>query len=185
MRAAVRRALAPAIVALAAAASLACTSCGYAPVHTGVADEHLHVVLEGSRVPDAVASDEVLAGLREELARGGALAAGDGYPRCEVEILRADDASEGIAATPDAAGRLQPRSRATRVGLVARAWVLRAPGGEHERDTGDVRAFETMSVESDSRAATFRHSDALRAAGRRVGQRLASRIMGLPSANDE
>ena len=81
-----------------------------------------------SRVPDAVASDEVLAGVREELARGGALASGDGYPRCEVEILRADEASEGIAAAPDAAGRLQPQSRATRVGLVARAWVLRAPG---------------------------------------------------------
>jgi hypothetical protein len=181
---AIRRASASAMVAL-AAVSLSCGSCGYAPVHTGVADEHLHVVLSVSRVPDAVASDEVLAGVREELARGGALASGDGYPRCEVEILRADDASEGIAATPDAAGRREPQSRATRVGLVARAWVLRAPRGDHERDTGDVRAFETVSVESDSRAATFRHSDALRAAGRRVGQRLASRIMGLPSANDE
>ena len=181
MRPGLRRAAAPAIVALVAASA----SCGYAPVHTGVADEHLHVVLSMSRVPDAVASDEVLAGLREELARGGALASGDGYPRCEVEILRADESSEGIAATPDAAGRLQPQSRATRVGLVARAWVLRAPGGDHERDTGDLRAFETVSVAVDSRAATFRHSDALRAAGRRVGQRLASRIMGLPSASDE
>jgi hypothetical protein len=163
----------------------ACASCGYAPVHTGVADEHLHVVLSTSRVPDAVASDEVLAGVREELARGGALASGEGYPRCEVEILRADEASEGIAAVPDSAGRLQPQSRATRVGLVARAWVLRAPGGEHERDTGDVRAFETVAIAGDSRAATFRHSDALRAAGRRVGQRLASRIMGLPSPSEE
>jgi hypothetical protein len=183
MRGAIRRAAAPAMAAL--AASLSCASCGYAPVHTGVADEHLHVVLEVSRVPDAVASDEVLAGVREELARGGALASGDGYPRCEVEILRADEASEGIAAVPDAAGRLQPQSRAMRVGLVARAWVLRAPGGDHERDTGDIRAFETVSVAGDSRAATFRHSDALRAAGRRVGQRLASRIMGLPSPSDE
>jgi len=163
----------------------ACASCGYAPVHTGVADDHLHVVLSTSRVPDAVASDEVLAGVREELARGGALAAGEGYPRCEVEVLRADEASEGIAAVPDGAGRLQPQSRATRVGLVARAWVLRAPGGEHERDTGDIRAFETVAIAGDSRAATFRHSDALRAAGRRVGQRLASRIMGLPSPSEE
>lgn len=176
----------PSVLArIAAIAAFACVSCGYAPVHTGVADEHLHVVLSASRVPDAVASDEVLAGVREELARGGALASGDGYPRCEVEILRADDASEGIAAAADAAGRLQPQSRATRVGLVARAWVLRAPGAEHERDTGDVRAFETVSIASDSRAASFRHSDALRAAGRRVGQRLASRIMGLPCPSDE
>jgi hypothetical protein len=170
----------PAFVIAAASAS-----CGYAPVHTGVADEHLHVVLSMSRVPDAVASDEVLAGVREELARGGALASGEGYPRCEVEILRADEASEGIAAVPDGAGRLQPQSRATRVGLVARAWVLRAPGGEHERDTGDVRAFETVAIAGDSRAATFRHSDALRAVGRRVGQRLATRIMGLPSPSEE
>lgn len=170
---------------IAAIAAGTCASCGYAPVHTGVADEHLHVVLSTSRVPDAVASDEVLAGVREELARGGALASGDGYPRCEVEIVRADEASEGIEATPDATGRLQPQSRATRVGLVARAWVLRTPGGERERDTGDVRAFETVTIASDSRAATFRHSDALRAAGRRVGQRLASRIMGLPCASDE
>jgi hypothetical protein len=167
------------------AAGAAGVSCGYAPVHSGVADEHLHVVLSMSRVPDAVASDEVLAGVREELARGGALAGGDGYPRCEVEIVRADEASEGIAAQPDATGRLQPQSRATRVGLIARAWVLRAPGGERERDTGDVRVFETVAIAADSRAATFRHSDALRAAGRRVGQRLATRIMGLPSASDE
>ncbi|GAC1551611.1 MAG: hypothetical protein NVS3B10_14080 [Polyangiales bacterium] len=168
-----------------AVAAIGSASCGYAPVHTGVADEHLHVVLAASRVPDAVASDEVLAGLREELARGGALASGDGYPRCEVEVLRADDASEGIAAASDASGRLAPQSRATRVGLVARAWVIRAPGAEHERDTGDLRAFETVAVASDSRAATFRHSDALRAAGRRVGQRLASRIMGLPSPSED
>jgi hypothetical protein len=174
-----------ALAALAALAACATTSCGYAALHTGVADEHLHVVLSTSRVPDAVASDEVLAGMRDELARGGALAAGDGYPRCEVEILRADEASEGIAATPDATGRLEPQSRATRVGLVARAWVLRAPGEARERDTGDVRAFETVAIASDSRAATFRHSDALRSAGRRVGQRLALRIMGLPSATDE
>ena len=37
----------------------------------------------------------------------------------------------------------------------------------------------------DARAAGFRHSDALRAAGRRVGHRLASRILGLPSGADE
>jgi hypothetical protein len=142
-------------------------------------------VLSESKVPDAVASDEVLAGLREELARTGSLASGEGYPRCEVEILRMDEASEGIAAAPGGDGRLVPQSRATRVGLLARAWVLRAPGGERERDTGDVRAFETVAIAPDARAATFRHSDALRAAGRHVGKRLASRIMGLPAPNDE
>lgn len=170
---------APSLLALALAA------CGYAPVHGGAAAEHLHVHLSESKVPDAVASDEVLAGAREELARMGALAPGDGYPRVAIEVLRADEASEGVAATPNAEGRLLPQSRATRVGLVAHAWLIRAPGGERERDTGDVRAFETVAIAADARSATFRHSDALRVSGRRVGKRLALRIMGLPSASDE
>jgi hypothetical protein len=69
--------------------------------------------------------------------------------------------------------------------MVARGWVVRSKGAPPERDTGDVRVFETVSVAFDARAATFRHSDALRAAGRRVGKRVATRIMGLPSASDE
>jgi hypothetical protein len=165
----------------------ALAACGYRPVHGGggAQAEALHVVLSESKVPDAVASDEVLAGVREELARRGALASGGGFPRCEVEILRADEQSEGIAAVPDADGRLGPQSRATRVALVARAWVLRSPGAERERDTGDVRALETVAVAADARAATFRQSDALRVAGRRVGRRLAGRILGLPTPSDE
>lgn len=166
--------------------ALALVSCGYAPVHSGVPVERLHVVLTESKVPDAVASDEVLAGVREELARVGTLAPGEGFPRFEIEVLRADEAGEGIAAAPaEGSVRLVPEARATRVGLVARAWILRAPGGERERDTGDVRSFETVATAVDARAATFRHSDALRAAGRRLGKRLAMRIMGLPSATDE
>ena len=167
------------------ALSLALPSCGYQPVHGGAGAEHLSVVLSESKVPDAVASDEVLAGVREELARSGALASGAAYPRCEVEILRMDEAAEGIASAPSEGGGLLPQARATRVGLVARAWVLKAPGAERERDTGDVRAFETVAIAVDARGATFRHSDALRAAGRRLGRRLASRIMGLPSANED
>lgn len=170
---------------LLAALALASPSCGYVPLRSGAVDEHLHVVLAESKIPDASATDEVLAGVREELARAGTLASGSGFPRCEIEVLREDEASEGITATPDATGRLVPGSRATRVGLVARAWVLRAPGAERERDTGDVRAFETVSVALDARASSFRHSDALRAAGRRVGHRLGSRILGLPSGVDE
>jgi hypothetical protein len=167
------------------ALSLALASCGYQPVHGGAGGAHLSVVLSESKVPDAVASDEVLAGVREELARTGALAAGAAYPRCEVEILRIDEAGEGIAATPGEGGQLLPQARATRVGLVARAWVLKAPGAERERDTGDIRAFETVAIAEGARGATFRHSDALRAAGRRLGRRLASRIMGLPSATED
>lgn len=163
-----------ALVALGAA-------CGYQPVHEARGDEKLSVVLATSNVPDAAVSDEVVVGVREELAKNGALASSsDAYPRCEIEVLRADEASEGIAAVDG-----QPAARATRVGIVARAWIVRRKDGPRERDTGDVRALETVAVAGDARTATFRHADALKAAGRRAGKRLASRVMGLPAASDD
>ncbi len=163
---------------------LASASCGYRPVHQG-GREPLAVVLHESKVADAVASDEVLAGAREEFARRGGLAAGSGFPRCEIEVLRADEASEGIGAVGDGAGRLAPEARATRVGLVARAWVVRAAGGERVGDTGDVRVFETTAVAPDAVSSAVRSTDALRAAGRRLGKRLAGRIMGFPAPTDD
>jgi hypothetical protein len=160
---------------------LALSACGYQPVHEARGDERLSVRLATSMVPDAAVTDEVLVGVREELAKNGALASSsDAYPRCEIEVLRADEASEGISAVDG-----QPSARATRVGVVTRAWVIRAKDGRRERDTGDVRTMETVAVTGDAAAATFRHSDALKAAGRRAGRRLASRLMGLPSASDD
>lgn len=172
--------------ALALVVALGIAACGYRPVQGTTPDgARLHVVLATSNVADAVATDEVLAGVRDELSRLGALAAGDGYPRVEVEVLRADEAAEGVAAVPNADGRLLPTSRATRVGIVARAWVSRRPSADPERDTGDVRSLESVAAAGDARAASFRHIDALRAAGRRVGRRLADRVLGLPAATDE
>ena len=165
--------------------ALLLAACGYQPVHEARGDEKLAVVLATSSVPDAAASDEVVVGVREQLAKFGALAAGDGYPRCEIEVLRADEASEGISAVEDGSGGLVPSARATRVGIVARAWIVRAKDAPRERDTGDVRALETVSVAPDARSATFRHSDALKSAGRRVGRRLGTRILGLPAASDD
>ncbi|HEY8078808.1 MAG TPA: hypothetical protein VIF62_31970 [Labilithrix sp.] len=164
--------------------ALLLAACGYRPV-AGASGERLHVVLSSTNVPDAVATDEVVAGVRDELARAGALEPGDGYPRCEIEVLRADEASEGVAAVPNQDGKLLPTSRATRVGVLARGWIVRANGGPRERDTGDLRAMETVAVAADARAATFSHDDALRAAGRRAGRRLATRLLGLPAASDE
>ncbi|MCL2724506.1 MAG: hypothetical protein FWD69_08725 [Polyangiaceae bacterium] len=162
------------------------SACGY---HTVIGNEasgeRFAVVLASSNVADAIASDEVLAGVRDELARRGALATGNGYPRCEVEILRADESSEGIAASPNTDGRLLPMSRATRVSVVARAWVTPSPGASPLRDTGDTRAFETVAVAPNARAATFQHDDAVRAAGRRVGRILGARILGFPSSSEE
>ncbi len=162
-------------------------ACGYAPLHGhgGAASERFHVHLDVSKVPDAVASDDVLVGAREELARFGALASGQGYPRVEIEVLRADEASEGIAAVRDAEGRLRPQSRAARTGIVVRAWLARTPGAARERDTGDLRVVESASVASDAREAALRSSDALRGVARRAGQRLAARILGFPSPSDD
>lgn len=170
--------------ARALAIALTLSACGYRAVHGGPAAERFAVVLASSKVADAVAADEVVAGVRDALARSGALRSGEAYPRCEVEVLRADEAAEGVAAAPNAEGVLVPEARALRVGLVARAWIVRAEGAPRERDTGDMRAREIASVASDARAATFRHADALRAAGRRVGERVGARILGLPVASD-
>jgi hypothetical protein len=172
------------VLALALAAT-AC-GCGYRAVHGGAPrslDERCEVALARSGVPDAVVADEVLVGLREELARHGALG---GAARCRVELLRVDEASEGIGVARPAGApgaTLVPSSRATRVGVLARAdWAL---GESVTRDTADVRAFETVAVASDARAAAFQHTDALRAAARRVGQRLGRRLLGLPAPSDE
>jgi hypothetical protein len=163
---------------------LGAAACGYRPVHGGT-PERFAVVLATSNIPDAVASDEVVAGVRDELARFGALVPGDAYPRCEIEVLRADEASEGIDAIANADGVLVPRARATRVGVVGRAWIVRSKDAPRERDTGDVREMVLVATAPEARTATFRQADALRAAGRRAGRLLGTRILGLPSASDE
>jgi hypothetical protein len=160
-------------------------ACGYHAVYGDRSPSKLHVVLVRTLVPDVVASDEVVAGLREELARAGALEPGRGFPRVEVEVLRADEASEGIAAGPSG-----PVSRATDVGLAARAWIVRAEGAPPESDTGDLRTQETIAVDEaatgpDPRASAFHEADALRAAARRLGRRLGDKVTGQPSSSDD
>ncbi len=174
-----------ALAALSLAAPLVVASCGYRALYAGEDGERLHVTLSRSLVADAVAADEVVAGVRDQLAREGALAAGEGYPRVEVEVLRADESSEGVGATGGV-----PRARGTEVALVARAWVVRAPAAAMERDTGDVRAMSAVGVDTregrpDPRADALHHDDALRAVARRVGRRLALRLLGHPIAVDE
>jgi hypothetical protein len=163
---------------------LAC-SCGYRAVYEGGARERLHVKLVRSLIPDAIASDEVTAGLRETLARAGALEGGDGFPRVEVEVLRADEEGEGISA-----GLAGPIARATDIHIAARAWIVRAPGAQPERDTGDMRSEGTMAVDETAgalnpQASEFHQADALRAAARRLGQRLAYRVTGEPAAIED
>jgi hypothetical protein len=160
-------------------------ACGYRAVYGEHAPSRLHVVLTRTLIPDVVASEEVVAGLREELARAGVLEPGAGFPRVEVEVLRADEGSEGIAVGPTG-----PVSRATDVGLAARAWIVRAEGAPPESDTGDLRTEETIAVDEsstgpDPRASAFHEADALRAAARRLGRRLADKVTGEPGSSDE
>jgi hypothetical protein len=174
-------------------AAVFAVGCGYHPLYEGEAPTRLHVALRRSLVADAVTTDEILSGVRETLAKEGALAGGDGYPRMEVEVLRSDEASEGISAPSAALGSGAgggPRARATEVGLVARAYVLLGPGGAEERDTGDVRAMDLVASDivlgiPDPRADAMHHADALRLVARRLGERLALRVLGNPTASDE
>jgi hypothetical protein len=181
------------LVASVALAMVATPGCGYHAVYGGEGSERLHVVLARAAIAEAVAADEVASGVREELAREGALAAGDGYPRVEIEVTRVDEASDAIAAV-GAPGARVPAARATEVGVVARAWLVRAAGGEHERDTGDVRvlvdtgatqAAEATPSASASAVDAFRHEDAVRASGRRAGIRIARRILGQPAPGED
>jgi hypothetical protein len=174
--------------ALALALASAAAACGYRPVASGKDAGRLRVVLVRSEVADAVAADEVVSGLREALARDGALAPGSGYPRVEVEVLRADEASAGIAAP---AGAASPAARGVEAGIVARAWIVPAAGTEAVHDTGDLRASDLVATDlgpggvPDPRADLFHHADALRAAARRVGERLGLKVLGHPSVGDE
>jgi hypothetical protein len=160
------------------------TACGYRAVYGG-SGERFHVKVVRMLVPDAVACDEVATGVRDELARGGAVEAGDGYPRVEIEVLRGGEGSEGIA---DVGG--SPVARGMEVGLSARAWIVRSKDAPPERDTGDMRAAEVITVDeragqADPRAESFHLPEARRAAARRLGKKLAAKLMGLPAASEE
>jgi hypothetical protein len=189
--------------------ALACawaSGCGYHAVYGGAERARLHVHLARAPIADAIAAGEVASGVREELAREGALAGGeDGFPRVEIEVTRVDEASEGIAAATGPGGggsalapsglgdgTRVPAARGTEVGVVARAWVVRAEGAEPERDTGDVRALDLVGTTTAGTATAdvaavdaLRHDDAVRAAARRVGVALAKRILGEALPADE
>jgi hypothetical protein len=158
------------------------SACGYAPLYpSSGAGAKLHVILVRSLVADAAASDEVVSGAREQLARDGALAPGDGYPRVEIEVLRADETSDGISAP---VGATAPVARGLEVGLVARAWLVSSAEAPHEHDTGDMRATDLVSPRGDAQSDLLAHLDASRAVARRVGRRLALKVLGHPAATE-
>jgi hypothetical protein len=164
---------------------LVLAACGYHTVYGGNRPARLHVALVRALVPDAIASEEVASGVREELARDGALEAGQGWPRVEIEVLRADEASVGIGARAGV-----PLARGTEIAVLARAWISPAPGATPRHDTGDMRAAVLIGIDEslggpDPLASGFHYHDALRAAARRLGRKLAQRVLGEPTASED
>ena len=92
----------PGIVA--AGVALLLGGCGYRAVYGSGTEERYAVVLGECSVAEAVVCDEVAAGVREQLAREGALASGAAHPRVVVEVLRADEASDAWVGPPAGAG---------------------------------------------------------------------------------
>lgn len=177
--------------------ALSVSGCGYRALYAGdPGAEAMAVVGIAPLVADASVVAEVEAGVRAGLARAGLLRGGHGYPRVVVEVLRLDAATEAVQALPggvrtEGAGGegsplpLRPLARATRVGVVARAWLERAAGASKERETGDLRTVDVMQVEADARLEALRSDDATRAAARRLGERLARRVLGEPETPDD
>ena len=156
-------------------------SCGYHPLYGGAPPRGLHVHLSRVNVADTVVATEVERGVREALSREGALLPGDGYPRLDIEVLRIDETSEGVATTPF----ITPQARGTRLGVLARAYVEVREGAAAETDTGDMRASDLVtSPLSDPKGELFGREDTLRAVARRLGQKLAARALGHPTATE-
>lgn len=133
-------------------------------------------------VADVATALEVEHGIREALAREGALATGTDCPCVVVEVTRIDHAAGAIVAS----AADQPSASSQITAVVARATV--DDGHAHTLfDTGDVRA-EAGYVGSGSAprfSEALRGQDASRSAGRRLGRLLGARLLGHPSASEE
>ena len=159
---------------------LLCVACGYQPLYATPGGEAFHVHLSKNLTASAIVAEEVLRGARETLAKEGALAPGDGYPRLEIEVLRADETSEGIVAVNAPEGQI-PQARSSELGVVVRAFVTRRSGGAAELDTGDLRQDVLAGAPlGDSVRETWQREDSLRAAARRLGGRAALKVLGHP-----
>ncbi len=173
-------------------ALLLLSGCGYRALNATDASERLHVTLVRVAIPSGAAGQEVLTGAREELARLGALAPGDGYPRLEIEVTGASETSEGVEVPAAARNQTGPEdvtrtpvARGVDVAVVAHAWVVRERGGPRERDTGDLRASDLVSVGgADPVTSEFVHEDSLRVVARRLGHKLAARAVGDPTVSE-
>ena len=155
-------------------------ACGYQPLYASPGAESYHVHLAHNRTASAAVAEEVLRGAREALAKEGALAPGDGFPRLEIEVLRADETSEGVLATDSPTGRV-PRASSSELAVVARGWVARSADAPAELDTGDLRTGDLSAVPlGDATREIWQREDSRRAVARRLGGRIALKILGHP-----
>jgi hypothetical protein len=160
--------------------AFALSSCGYHSLHGGEARERFRVELGNVAVADAIAADEAVAGAREVLSREGALGSG-GDPRLVIDVTRIDESAEAISAPAKA-----PLARSVVVAVTGRGSVVdaRHPDGPI-RDTGDMRATALVRTPDDARGDAFVHDSAVRAAARRLGQKIAARAIGDPVSSED
>jgi hypothetical protein len=166
--------------ALAQPLLLGISACGY---HLGPAPVDplgpFTVVATPVRVAEAGLAAAAEEGARAELSRAGQLG-GRGAPGAiEVQVIRVDEVSEGIAAGAQGA----PLARGVRVAVVGRA-VLRGAGGRVARDTGDVRAGEVTAAAPAVAEGVVAADEAGRIAARRLGETLVRRILGVPDPGE-
>jgi len=155
-------------------------SCGYEPLYATPAGEAYHVHLAKNATASAIVAEEVVRGARETLAREGTLAPGDGYPRIEIEVLRADETSAGILATETPRGQ-EPQATASDLAIVARGYVVRRAGASPDFDTGDLRDDALAAAPlGDAERELWQREDSLRAVGHRLGGRIVLRLLGHP-----
>jgi hypothetical protein len=160
-------------------AALSLVSCGY---HLGPTPRDplgpFSLSSSSLRVPEAALAAAAEEGARAELARSGQLAPGRAPAEIEVELLRVDETSEGIAVGPQAA----PLSRGVRVSALGRARLRR--DGHVVRDTGDVRASDVAATATGVAQAVVVGDEAGRAAARRLGETLVRKLLGMPDPGD-
>jgi hypothetical protein len=155
----------------------AVTSCGYRPLRSGLRGQpKIRVTGAHASAPggaQAQIEEEAATGARLELARYGALAAGEGeVDRLRIEIVRVDERSEGIGASSD-----RPHARGVRVRLLARG-VFEGASGTFE--TADVEGSELVASPAGVAAWEGARAAAARRAARLAGARVAHEVLGLP-----
>ena len=157
-------------IALASTIAIAGAGCGYTLANTpDAALPPFTVRAAEARTPDAAVTTAAIEGAESELARAGLLAArGDGVV-LTIAVVRVDERSEGIAAGSSASAA--PVARGIRLTIVGRA-------SGAARDSGEVTVSEVFSAGGSAAIGILSRDEAAQRAGRRLGERLARRVLG-------